>query len=140
MVSYSLNPLPQKLGKRLGANFPKVQKMLREGPETEVMTWATLLLEGKPIQLGLNGQTVEVTPEEVEVRQRIEREAAGIPRRLVAEVICRDAVHHLMHDCGENNDDDEKNPIGEWHRATIANVVCEGCASMILSADYGERM
>jgi isoleucyl-tRNA synthetase len=69
MIKYSLNPLPQKLGKRLGQNFPKVQKMLREGPETEVMTWATLLLDGKPIQLGLNGQTVEVTPEEVEVRR-----------------------------------------------------------------------
>ncbi len=69
MVKYSLNPLPQKLGKRLGQNFPKVQKLLREGPETEVVNWSKQLLDNKPIQVALNGQTVELTPEEVEVRR-----------------------------------------------------------------------
>jgi len=41
------DPLPQKLGKRLGANFPKIQKMLREGSEAEVSNWAALLLSGQ---------------------------------------------------------------------------------------------
>jgi isoleucyl-tRNA synthetase len=61
--------LPHKLGKRLGANFPTVQKMLREGSEAEVTAWAKQLLNGQTLQLGVNGQTVEVTPDEVEVRR-----------------------------------------------------------------------
>ncbi len=69
MIRYSLNPLPQKLGKRLGANFPKVQKMLREGSEAEVTAWAKQLMNGQTLRLGVNGQTVEVTPDEVEVRR-----------------------------------------------------------------------
>lgn len=69
MIQYSLNPLPQKLGKRLGSNFPKVQKLLREGSHDEVTRWAKQLLAGQPISVGLNGQAVEVTPEEVEVRR-----------------------------------------------------------------------
>jgi isoleucyl-tRNA synthetase len=69
LVKYSLNPLPQKLGKRLGANFPKVQKMLREGAESDVRGWAQQLLAGSVISVGANGSTFELTPEEVEVRR-----------------------------------------------------------------------
>ncbi|MCC7447530.1 MAG: isoleucine--tRNA ligase [Anaerolineae bacterium] len=69
MIRYSLNPLPQKLGKRLGSNFPKVQKLLREGGQTEVNEWANLLLNGQNVEVPVNGQTIEVTPEEVEVRR-----------------------------------------------------------------------
>jgi isoleucyl-tRNA synthetase len=69
MVSYSLNPLPQKLGKRLGQHFPKVQKMLREGGQTDVNRWSQLLLDGANIVIEFDGQSVELTPEEVEVRR-----------------------------------------------------------------------
>ncbi len=109
MIKYSLNPLPQKLGKRLGQNFPKVQQMLREGPETEVMTWAALLLEGKPIQLAVNGQTVEVSPEEVEVRRNATEGYAvaeengyvaalrtALNEALVKEGLAREAVRRVQ--------------------------------------------
>ncbi|MCC7209059.1 MAG: class I tRNA ligase family protein, partial [Anaerolineae bacterium] len=67
MIRYNLNPLPQKLGKRLGSLFPKVQKMLREGDPADVTAWARQLLAGTNIQVAANGQTVELTPDEVEV-------------------------------------------------------------------------
>jgi isoleucyl-tRNA synthetase len=109
MIRYSLNPLPQKLGKRLGANFPKVQKMLREGGEAEVTTWARLLLEGQPLKLGLNGQTVEVAPDEVEVRRNASAGYAvaeengyvaalntTLTDTLVAEGLAREAVRRIQ--------------------------------------------
>jgi isoleucyl-tRNA synthetase len=69
MVKYSLNPLPQKLGKRLGSGFPAVQKLLREGAQPDVAAWAKTLLAGQNITVGMNGATVELTPDEVEVRR-----------------------------------------------------------------------
>ncbi|HLY27615.1 MAG TPA: DUF5915 domain-containing protein, partial [Aggregatilineales bacterium] len=69
MVRYSLNPLPQKLGKRLGSNFPNVQKMLREGGQGEVNAWAKLLMDGQNINLSVYGEPLELTPDEVEVRR-----------------------------------------------------------------------
>jgi isoleucyl-tRNA synthetase len=109
MIRYSLNPLPQKLGKRLGANFPKVQKMLREGAETEVTAWARLLLDGQPLRLGLNGQTVEVTPDEVEVRRNASAGYAvaeengyvaalntTLTDTLIAEGLAREAVRRIQ--------------------------------------------
>src|SRR5262249_35584479 len=70
MVRYSLNPLPQKLGKRLGSKFPSVQKLLREGSESDVSTWATQLLGGHSIQVNFNGDSVELMPEEGEGRAK----------------------------------------------------------------------
>ncbi|PJF40631.1 MAG: isoleucine--tRNA ligase [Phototrophicales bacterium] len=70
VVDYVLNPLPQLLGKKFGKDFPKVQKALREGDADDVRAWAKTLLAGEVVELQLNGQTYEVTPEEVEVRQQ----------------------------------------------------------------------
>jgi isoleucyl-tRNA synthetase len=69
MISYSLNPLPQKLGKRLGAQFPTVQKLLREGDSAQVTAWAKQLIAGEPLVVTVNGSTVELSAEEVEVRR-----------------------------------------------------------------------
>jgi isoleucyl-tRNA synthetase len=70
MIRYSLNPLPQKLGKRLGGSFPKVRQLLREGSDQEtVNAWAKQLVSGHNINVALNGDTFELTPEEVEVRR-----------------------------------------------------------------------
>lgn len=70
MISYNLNPLPAKLGKRLGKLFPVVQKTLRESDQGQVATWAKTLLAGKNLNVAINGESVEVTPEEVEVLRR----------------------------------------------------------------------
>jgi len=69
MIKYTLNPLPQKLGKRLGGQFPAVQKMLREGDPVNVTAWAKALMAGQPIIVAPNGVSVELTAEEVEVRR-----------------------------------------------------------------------
>ncbi|MBZ0277768.1 MAG: isoleucine--tRNA ligase [Anaerolineae bacterium] len=69
VVTYALNPLPSVLGKKFGKNFPVVQKALREGAAADVARWAQSLMAGTPVTLELNGQTFEVTAEEVEVRQ-----------------------------------------------------------------------
>lgn len=70
VVSYALNPLPSLLGKKFGKNFPLVQKALREGAATDITQWAKALLAGENVTLELNGETFEVTPEEVEVQKK----------------------------------------------------------------------
>lgn len=69
VVTYSLNPLPDALGPRFGKDFPKVQNSLREGDGKLTAERAQLLMAGKPVTVTLNGEDVEVTPNEVEVRQ-----------------------------------------------------------------------
>ncbi len=74
VVSYTLNPLPQKLGRKFGGDFPRVQKALREGDPAQVTTWAEALLDGESITFdyaGADGSLKQgtVTPDECEVRQ-----------------------------------------------------------------------
>jgi isoleucyl-tRNA synthetase len=66
VVTYSLNPLPKVLGPKYGQNFPKIQKMLREGDASH---YARTLLAGQPIRVQVNGTEAELTPDEVEVRR-----------------------------------------------------------------------
>jgi isoleucyl-tRNA synthetase len=69
MISYSLNPLPQKLGKRLNKRFPAVQKALRTGQDdpAQLVAWAKQLLAGLPVSLQVEGEAYMVSPDEVEV-------------------------------------------------------------------------
>ncbi len=69
VVAYSLNPLPAKLGRKFGKDFPLVQKALREGPQAEIEAWAKALLSGATISVELNGETFQVEPDECEVKQ-----------------------------------------------------------------------
>jgi isoleucyl-tRNA synthetase len=70
VVEYKLNPLPQVLGKKFGKDFPRVQKLLREGDAAQVRGWAETLLRGEPVTVEIDGQTFEVTAEEVEVKRQ----------------------------------------------------------------------
>ncbi len=64
-VAYSLNPLPKQLGQKYGSRFPAIrQALLAMDPESP----ARSLLEGKPVELVVQGETLEIQPEEVEVR------------------------------------------------------------------------
>jgi isoleucyl-tRNA synthetase len=67
VVKLNLNPLPAKLGKKFGKDFPRVQKALREGAADDVTRWAKALLEGQDVTLTLDGQEYTVAPDEVEV-------------------------------------------------------------------------
>ncbi|MCA0452649.1 MAG: isoleucine--tRNA ligase [Chloroflexi bacterium] len=70
VVAYVLNPLPSVLGKKLGKDFPAVQKALREGAQTDVTRWAKALLNNETVSVEVNGTTFEVTAAEVEVKQK----------------------------------------------------------------------
>jgi isoleucyl-tRNA synthetase len=64
-VAYSLNPQPKQLGQKYGSRFPAIrQAILAMDPETP----ARALLEGHPVTLEVQGQTLELLPDEVEVR------------------------------------------------------------------------
>ncbi|MGV2436981.1 MAG UNVERIFIED_CONTAM: DUF5915 domain-containing protein [Anaerolineae bacterium] len=68
-VTYALNPLQQKLGRKFGKEFPRLQAMLREGQPADVERYAKELLAGHTIQLEWEGNTYEVLPDECEVKQ-----------------------------------------------------------------------
>lgn len=74
VVAYSLHPFPSKLGKRLGPDFPRVQKIVREADATQTAIWAHQLIDGKPISINYEGtdgvfKSADLAPAEVEIRQ-----------------------------------------------------------------------
>ena len=66
-VSYKLNPLQSFLGKKFRGDFPRVQKAMREGADADVRRWAEALLRGENVVVELDGQSFEMSPEEVQV-------------------------------------------------------------------------
>jgi isoleucyl-tRNA synthetase len=64
-VSYTLNPLPKQLGQKYGSRFPAIRKTLLAMPAESV---ALRLLSGESVDVEINGETLEILPEEVEVR------------------------------------------------------------------------
>jgi isoleucyl-tRNA synthetase len=70
VIAYVLNPLPSALGKKFGKDFPLVQKTLREGTQANVTRWAKALLNNENVTVEADGRTFEVTPQEVEVKQK----------------------------------------------------------------------
>jgi isoleucyl-tRNA synthetase len=65
VVSYTLNPLPKQLGQKYKGQYPAIrQAILQLDPETA----APLLMEGSPVEIRLEGETLSILPEEVEVR------------------------------------------------------------------------
>lgn len=105
VVAYVLNPLPSVLGKKLGKDFPAVQKALREGDQVDVTRWAQILMRGENVTVEVNGQTFEVTPEEVEVKQKsaegfaVAQEAgylAAVDTRLSEELIMEGLAREVV--------------------------------------------
>ena len=63
----SLNPLPRQLGRKFGADFPKVQSALRDADQDSRRTFARQLQAGDSIILRLDGREFEVAADDVEV-------------------------------------------------------------------------
>ena len=59
-----LNPLPAKLGPKLGGAFQKVRQALMANPGE----YGTRLQQGENIHVQVDGHSYEITPQEVEVR------------------------------------------------------------------------
>jgi isoleucyl-tRNA synthetase len=64
-ISHSVKPLPKQLGQKYGNKFPSIQKAILGMNAEEA---AHTLLEGKSLQVQVNGDSYEVLPEEVEVK------------------------------------------------------------------------
>jgi isoleucyl-tRNA synthetase len=65
VVSYTLNPLPKQLGQKYGSRFPQIRKIISE-IDAEIA--ARKFLEGKPVPIEVDGETLDMLPEEIEVR------------------------------------------------------------------------
>jgi len=64
-VAYSLNPQPKQLGQKYGSRYPAIrQAILALDPEAP----ARALLEGHPVTVEVEGQSLDILPDEVEVR------------------------------------------------------------------------
>lgn len=64
-VAYSLNPLPKQLGQKYGSKFPAIRKALLE---MDAESAAKKLLAGQSLEVQVDGETLNILPEEVEVR------------------------------------------------------------------------
>lgn len=68
VVMYKLNPLQSLLGKKLRADFPKVQKWVRDdAPVEQKRLWGEALLRGESIVVELDGKSYDMSAEEVQV-------------------------------------------------------------------------
>jgi len=64
-VSYSLNPLPKQLGQKYGSRYPEIRQavMALDAEKT-----ALVLLAGEDITVQVGAESLELLPEEIEVR------------------------------------------------------------------------
>ncbi len=105
VIAYVLNPLPSALGKKFGKDFPLVQKTLREGAQADVTRWAKALMNNENVTVEADGRTFEVTPAEVEVKQKsaegfaIAEESgylAALDTRLTEELILEGLAREIV--------------------------------------------
>lgn len=62
-----LRPLPQRLGKKFGSDFRRIQTALREAGQEQLRSHAQQLQAGAAITLQLGERSVDIAPDEVEV-------------------------------------------------------------------------
>jgi len=65
VVTYTLNPLPRQLGSKYQDKFPKVRKAILE---LDANVAAVKLLEEESVFIRVDGEELEIMPDEVEVR------------------------------------------------------------------------
>jgi len=65
VVSYQLKPLPKQLGQKYGSRFPEIKEAILS---LDPRTTATLLQNGDCVEVQVNGDKLEILPEEVEVK------------------------------------------------------------------------
>ncbi|HIQ06641.1 MAG TPA: isoleucine--tRNA ligase, partial [Anaerolineae bacterium] len=65
LAEISINLLPQKLGPRLGRRFPLLRRAMAGMDQVNL---ATRLMAGKQVTVEVEGETIELSPEEAEVR------------------------------------------------------------------------
>jgi isoleucyl-tRNA synthetase len=105
-VDFSLNPYPRQLGQKYGSRFPAVRRAILDLPVEEA---ARRLLAGQSVAVVVDGQELDILPEEVEVRLRahegLEAAADGafvaalqteLTEELVREGLARELVRRVQ--------------------------------------------
>ncbi|NOY97748.1 MAG: isoleucine--tRNA ligase [Chloroflexi bacterium] len=64
-VSYSVKPLPKQLGQKYGSKFPAIRKAILAMDAEDA---ARTLLNGQPLRVTVDGETLDILADEVEVR------------------------------------------------------------------------
>jgi isoleucyl-tRNA synthetase len=67
-ITYRINPMPRKLGKRLGPAFRLVLDHLRNSPPETLKAYAERIQADEPIQIEVEGQTIALAPDELELQ------------------------------------------------------------------------
>ncbi|NLE77577.1 MAG: class I tRNA ligase family protein, partial [Chloroflexi bacterium] len=75
LVDYVVSAIPSLVGKRVGSLFPKVRAALAAWPAAEV---AALVQNGQPVELTVEGETVTLAPEELQVQSRAKEGYAAV--------------------------------------------------------------
>jgi isoleucyl-tRNA synthetase len=65
VVSYQLKPLPRQLGQKYGSQFPAIRKAIVALDPNQT---AAQLINNQPLDVKIGEETIQVLPEEVEVR------------------------------------------------------------------------
>jgi isoleucyl-tRNA synthetase len=65
VLSYSLHPRPQLLGPKHGARFPRIRAALSQRDPGSA---AVEFLQGRSLSIEVDGESIQILPEEVEVR------------------------------------------------------------------------
>jgi len=94
-VSFNINPLPKQLGQRFKAQFPLVKQALLELPADST---ARKLLSGEDISIILNGETVIITPQEVEVRAEAKAGFSVASEGAYLAALVTDMTEELVHE------------------------------------------
>jgi isoleucyl-tRNA synthetase len=68
MVHYALKPL-DTLGRELRQDFPAVRNALVNGDSAQVIAWSRALLDGRSIEVQVNGKHFTLSPQQVIVKQ-----------------------------------------------------------------------
>ncbi len=64
-VTYTINPLPKQLGQKYGRKYPGIREALFN---LDGQVAAEQLLDGKTISVELDGEIIQIQPDEIEVR------------------------------------------------------------------------
>ena len=128
-VDYALNPLPKQLGQKYGRQFPEIRKAILE---MDAEAGALKLLDGQSLSVEMDGQTLEILPEEVEVRAlarsgfEVASEGAylaalvtDLTPELVQEGLAREVVRRVQ-DLRKQADLDIADRIHLYYQATPA--------------------
>jgi len=66
LVEVMIHPLPKQLGRKYGRRFPLIRKALLA---MDPLTVAAAIEGGQPVPVTIEGETIEVLPDEVEIRK-----------------------------------------------------------------------